>query len=205
MVAAVFEETGASRCFSDSFDCYHDEDDSLYDEMANFIQKLLAQNKTLKQEIKTLKAIHGSSRIYGVKSFRAPRNGDNDKIMKLADGGLSRQRRSYSQVVSEAKPMVENERNAFCFGSERNPNEKLKKNVEACQFCGKIHRWGRKRCSAYGHRCSNCWKENHFEEVCFYRQRTKRHIVLNKIATERQTVLKDGAPSDKKSTWSHCI
>ena len=43
--------------------------------------------------------------------------------------------------------------NKGCRKAERTGSniQELKK----CQFCGKIHKWGPERCSAYGHRSNN--------------------------------------------------
>ena len=148
---------------SDSYDCSDVDgaEDSVNDAKDNLIRKLLIENKILKKEVKSLRASHDASRNQEACGYYNQNEGYT--CSGPADGCLS----------------------------ERNPNEKLKKNVEVCQFCGLIHRWGRKRCSAYGHRCCICWKENHLEKVCFYRQRT--------LKTKRQIVLSDKIAADLKA------
>lgn len=41
-----------------------------------------------------------------------------------------------------------------------------KENWKSCRYCGEIHRWGSRNCSAYGKICKGCGKQNHFEKVC---------------------------------------
>ena len=37
---------------------------------------------------------------------------------------------------------------------------------QPCRYCDEYHKWGSQYCPAFGHRCTGCGKENHFEAVC---------------------------------------
>ena len=51
------------------------------------------------------------------------------------------------------------------------PTNKVRRNsdqskVVSCKFCGCKHEHGRKFCPAFGKRCFNCKKINHFSKAC---------------------------------------
>ena len=53
----------------------------------------------------------------------------------------------------------------------RTPTNKVRKNsaqskVVSCKFCGYKYEYGRKLCPAFGKRCFNCNKMNHFSKAC---------------------------------------
>lgn len=62
-----------------------------------------------------------------------------------------------------------------------NDVKKLEHKTELCGYCGKKghgkhapHKTRKKECPAYGHRCSNCDRDNHFESVCRQKVKTKQ-------------------------------
>ena len=59
-----------------------------------------------------------------------------------------------------------------------------------------IHRWGRERCQAFGHTCTICGKENHFEAVCFYKQKRVRKTKSLPVCHD-QRKLNEGATDSK--------
>ena len=42
----------------------------------------------------------------------------------------------------------------------------IKEYWKPCRYCGEIHKWGSKNCSAYGKSCRKCGKSNHIAKVC---------------------------------------
>ena len=128
-----------------------DDDDSVKDTMSVLIQKLLIENRNLKDENKLLRASHspGVFKESFLESVRFP------------------VQRSYAQVVADNRHYAET-------GFERKCEKRIKKkNLKACQFCGGIHRWGKDRCPAFGNKCKVCLKMNHLDDVCFYSKFSK--------------------------------
>ena len=41
-----------------------------------------------------------------------------------------------------------------------------------CKYCGLIHTWGKGHCPAYGKKCNNCNKYNHFRKMCKQAEKT---------------------------------
>ena len=56
---------------------------------------------------------------------------------------------------------------------------KPKHELKACKFCTELHIWGKKNCTAYGHKCKNCWKMNHSEKACT-KKKKKRKLRISK-------------------------
>lgn len=55
-------------------------------------------------------------------------------------------------------------------GSARN---KQPENMVDCKFCGKSHEKNKQKCPAYGKKCKNCGKDNHFAAKCKAPQQAK--------------------------------
>ena len=53
--------------------------------------------------------------------------------------------------------------------TSRPKHEHDKKHSGRCKYCGDSHKKG--QCPAYGHRCTYCSKEHHFESVCLTKAR----------------------------------
>ena len=124
-----------------------DDEDSVKDTMSVLIQKLLIENRNLKDENKLLRASHSQGEVK--ESFLEPVR-------------FPVQQRSYAQVAADNQHYAET-------GFERKYGKGIKKkNLRACQFCGGIHRWGKDRCPAFGNKCQVCLKMNHLDKVCFY-------------------------------------
>ena len=153
----LFESSGNASSFAAKHMCYSSEvvddagNDSVMDTMSVLIQKLLIENKSLKDENKLLRASHsqGVFKESFLESVRLPLQ------------------RSYAQVVADNSHYAE-------AGFERKCGKRIrKKNLKACQFCGGIHRWGKDRCPAFGNKCRVCLKMNHLDDVCFYSKFSK--------------------------------
>ena len=46
------------------------------------------------------------------------------------------------------------------------PTSDTSSTPKECKFCGTVHVWGRKKCPAYGKKCSKCKRFNHYAKQC---------------------------------------
>ena len=61
----------------------------------------------------------------------------------------------------------------------------------ACKFCGGKHTYGKNLCPAFGKRCFNCNKPNHFSSVC-----TQPHKNIKCVEEEEEEARKDNSAED---------
>jgi hypothetical protein len=50
-----------------------------------------------------------------------------------------------------------------------------------CKYCGTMHQQKKELCPAFGSRCRNCGRENHFAKVCMQKGRYSRQKPLHAV------------------------
>lgn len=87
-------------------------------------------------------------------------------------GAISNTSKTEVDAIGKKKPMKGQKTYGQKGGHQYKKPEEEK--IE-CQACGEEHYYGRDNCPAYGHRCTECGKWNHFEEECFSKNRRPQH------------------------------
>ena len=140
----------------------------------DFIQMLISENKSLKEEIKTLH-LKASQAKLSIQSKKSMENWTECKMQccdkdhnqeKYSKDGLQETMMKWVESCSEKGEPRNGHENTKdkCNVSKVNhfPRRKLKR----CQFCATVHLWGAERCPAFGTICENCWKPNHSADAC---------------------------------------
>ena len=135
-----------------------DSSQSLY----KVIQILLDENKCL------------SAKVHSLESHTKE---DTQSTDMLHFHAVSSTRCNHQLLVSEPKQnecYMQNERNVRQGHYLKDDRIKVnewqleKKRYKICKFCNRRHRWGTSFCQAYGYRCKNCVKNNHFTNACWF-------------------------------------